>query len=432
MFHKPSYQGFLKQLDDDSPKSNTSFTSDSITETIQYINESYNRNNINNEHFTGWNHTDMVINKIYSANDPNNYGSNNNTHSKKKHNKLKKTDNPKETTKNKSTEKENIFISEEVHSIQDLIQITDLYAESLDESREYNINMHALRKIKEPLIQMNAMIGMHQLKQNVLDQILFYLQNLHNLNSNQDFMHTVIYGSPGTGKTEIAKLIGNVFTNLGILTKGTFTKVTRSDLIAGYLGQTAIKTKDVIKESLGGVLFIDEAYSLGSSEKRDSFSKECIDTLCEAASDYKDNLMIIIAGYDRELNECFFNYNPGLNSRFNWRYKIDMYTSEDLYNIFVKKVVDAGWSISADFKLNKNWFEKNKDYFQFYGRDMETLLSKTKIAHSRRIFGKPEIERKIITLEDLDKGFSVFMENEEVKKRKEHMNIQKSLSSMYV
>ena len=88
--------------------------------------------------------------------------------------------------------------------------------------------------------------------------------------------------------------------------------MTRNDLVAGYLGQTAIKTKDVIKECLGGVLFIDEAYSLGNEEKRDSFSKECIDTLCEALSDNKENLMVIIAGYEKELKECisFNNTNP--------------------------------------------------------------------------------------------------------------------------
>ena len=107
--------------------------------------------------------------------------------------------------------------------------------------------------------------------------------------------------------------------------KGTFKKVTRSDLVAGYLGQTAIKTTDVIKECLGGVLFIDEAYALGNPEKRDIFSKECIDTICEALSNYKDNLMVIIAGYETDLNECFFNYNQGLNSRFTWRFKTDDY-----------------------------------------------------------------------------------------------------------
>jgi len=411
MFRKnniETYKAFVKELD--TQNSVALKSPNNILETVDYINELYNINKI--KRFNGLTH-------MHSTN-PNNYIPIN-------HN-IK----PIISIRYNKLEKEKIIISKEVNSIQDLITLTDIYSESLDKNREYNINMHALRKIKEPLIKMDTMIGMYNLKQNVLDQILFYLQNLHNLNSNQDFMHTVIYGSPGTGKTEIAKLIGNVFTKLGILTKGTFTKVTRSDLIAGYLGQTAIKTKDVIKESLGGVLFIDEAYSLGNSEKRDSFSKECIDTLCEAASDYKDNLMIIIAGYEQELNECFFSYNPGLHSRFNWRFKTDTYTSEDLYKIFLKKVDDAGWTISLDFKLNKDWFEKNKEYFQFYGRDMETLLAKTKIAHARRIFGKPETERKNITSEDLNKGFSIFAENEEVKKRKEHKNIQKSISSMYI
>jgi len=95
-------------------------------------------------------------------------------------------------------------------------------------------------------------------------------------------MHAVIYGPPGTGKTEVAKIMGKIFSNLGILKNNVFKKVTRDDLVAGYLGQTAMKTKDVIKSCIGGVLFIDEAYALGNSEKRDSFAKESIDTICEA------------------------------------------------------------------------------------------------------------------------------------------------------
>ena len=128
------------------------------------------------------------------------------------------------------------------------------------------------------------MIGMKELKTNIVDQIIYYLQQFHTKGGN-DFMHTVIYGPPGTGKTEIAKIIGRIFSKLGILKKGTFRKVTRSDLIAGYLGQTALKTRDAIQSALGGVLFIDEAYALGNDEQRDSFAKECIDTLCEALSD---------------------------------------------------------------------------------------------------------------------------------------------------
>ena len=168
--------------------------------------------------------------------------------------------------------------------------------------------MNAMSNIKTPLIELNSMIGMNKLKESIVDQILYFIQGLHNISDgNGDFMHTVIYGPPGTGKTETAKIMGKIFSKLGVLKKNRFRKVTRADLIAGYLGQTALKTSDVIKDSLGGVLFIDEAYALGNVEKRDSFAKECIDTLCEGLSDHKNDLMLIIAGYKDELERCFFH-----------------------------------------------------------------------------------------------------------------------------
>ena len=326
-----------------------------------------------------------------------------------------------------SPKKIKIMIDKEINNISDLIYLINTYP--ILPTVEYSINMEMLHKIKTPLEKLNNMIGIHTIKENIIDQILFYMQNLHNFNNN-DFMHTAITGPPGTGKTEIAMSIGSIFANLGILTKGTFTKVTRSDLIAGFLGQTAIKTKEVIKNSIGGILFIDEAYSLGSSEKRDSFSKECIDTICEAASDHKNNLMIIIAGYENELNECFFLQNPGLASRFIWRFNIEKYTSDDLYQIFLKKIKEDGWQ--TDHYLNKEWFEKKKEYFKHYGRDIEILITKTKIAHSRRIFGKSPSDRKILTKEDIEKGFTIFLNNSEMAKQKEKSNFKNMMSSMYV
>jgi hypothetical protein len=219
---------------------------------------------------------------------------------------------------------------------------------------------------------------------------------------------------------------------LGILKKGIFKKVTRSDLVAGYLGQTAMKTKDVINECIGGVLFIDEAYSLGNIEKRDSFSKECIDTLCEALSDHKDDLMVIIAGYESELKDCFFSYNQGLESRFTWRFKTENYKPDDLFKIFLKKVKDSGWTVEENSKINSEWFEKNMIYFKFFGRDIETMFSKIKVAHGRRIFSKPESHRKKIIFADLEKGFEMFLKNDEVKNRKESESINKMLMSIYV
>jgi SpoVK/Ycf46/Vps4 family AAA+-type ATPase len=292
--------------------------------------------------------------------------------------------------------------------------------------------MKSLHMIKPHLVELNNMIGMNKLKGSLLDQIIYFAQDLHRFNKNpeqMDFMHTVIYGPPGTGKTEIAKILGKIYSKLGILKKGTFKKATRSELIAGYLGQTAIKTKELINSCIGGVLFIDEAYSLGNTEGKDSFSKECIDTLCEALSDHKDKLMVIIAGYKDELDNCFFSYNQGLNSRFTWRFETDNYNAEELRQIFIKKVIENGWSFhdKQDKTIEKKWFEDHISYFKYYGRDMETLFAKTKIAHSRRVFCKPPEEKTKLNISDIQKGFDMFLENDEVKNRKHEREINKIL-----
>ena len=304
---------------------------------------------------------------------------------------------------------EKIKIDVEIDSLQDILKLCEDFP--LKPNVEYNINMKAIHNIRVPLDELNNMIGMNSLKASVVDQILYFIQDLHYSKNpkNRDFMHTVIYGPPGTGKTEVAKIMGRIFSKMGILPRNIFRKATRADMIAGYLGQTALKTRDLIKECLGGVLFIDEAYALGNPEKRDSFSKECIDTLCEALSDYKDNLMVIVAGYEDELKNCFFGYNQGLDSRFTWRFKTTDYTPTELKSILEKKVKDADWNFKENIPLS--WFENNKDHFKFFGRDMETLFSKIKIAHSRRIFCKDKKERKKIIFKDLEKGFEIYRNN---------------------
>ena len=326
-------------------------------------------------------------------------------------------------------EKEKVLIDASIDNLIDLINLCDKYP--LADNIEYNINMKSLHNIKPSLIELQDMIGMASIKENIVDQILYFVQDLHNISpNNSDYMHAVIYGPPGTGKTEVAKIMGKIFSNLGILKKNVFKKVTRDDLVAGYLGQTAIKTKDVIHECIGGVLFIDEAYALGNSEKRDSFSKECIDTICESLSDHKKDLMCIIAGYEKELNECFFNYNPGLESRFTWKFKIDEYNHSELKQIFEKKIKDCGWDLKEP--LEEEWFKKNKDFFRYFGRDMETLFSKVKIAHSRRVFCLPKEEKTKISMKDLEKGFSIYKKMSDSEKRQEEAELKKQLyNSIY-
>ena len=428
-----NYNNFLQELDknqkDKLHVSNNSYTEenstdpssiDEINQIVKTINKEFIASDYNCKKFTGISPWEALLEAVEIHTDPNIYQSVENNSIKK--NELVTT--PIYTKK--------VNIVSEINNISDLLQIIETYPN--DKHTEYNINIAALHKIKTSLTDLQNMIGMKSLKENIVDQIIFYIQNLHTVNSNikgNDFMHTVIYGPPGTGKTEIAKIIGSIFSKMGVLSKETFKKVTRADLIAGYLGQTSLKTRDVINESLGGVLFIDEAYALGNEEKKDSFSKECIDTLCEALSDHKDNLMVIIAGYETDLNKCFFNYNQGLNSRFTWRFKTDEYTGNDLYKIFLKKLNDSGWLLAEDSKIDTKWFEKNKSNFKFYGRDIETLFAKTKIAHSRRVFCLDESVKKKITLHDLDKGLENCLKNgDSINKEKERHN--DIISSMYI
>lgn len=325
----------------------------------------------------------------------------------------------KKDNKEEEKEKEKVEIKEDIEELKDLLNIIDKYDNVTD--FDYNIDVKQLKKIKPELISLEKMIGIKNLKQNVLDQLLYFIQNLHISEDGGDFKHTVIYGPPGTGKTEIAKIIGKMYSKIGVLKENRFVKVSRQDLIAGYLGQTAIKTAKVIQSALGGVLFIDEAYSLASSEKEDSFSKECLDTLCESLSNYKGELMVIIAGYEEELENTFFKANKGLNSRFIWRFKMEPYDSNELVDIF-KKIVDINnWLVDEEAEIDKEWFKLNYKDFTSFGRDMEQLFTYTKICHSRRIYGKDVKKRKKLIMEDIKKGFKMFSDNRKKKEENKHI-----------
>ena len=291
------------------------------------------------------------------------------------------------------------------------------------------INLRLLCNIVEPLTELNNMVGLNDVKNKIVNHIMFFLRGYHTkercnncvdcsfdmpcTNNRSDMLHTVITGPPGVGKTQVARIIGKIYCNMGILSKGTFTEVGREDLVAKYLGQTAIKTKLKIAECTGGVMFIDEVYALGEKTTRDSFAKECIDTLNRSLSNITD-LLCIVAGYEKDIDKCFFAFNPGLRRRFTFSYNIESYTASELYEIFCLKVKSDCWTLnlsSDDVMRLKRFFRDKYNYFPSFGGDMETLFLQCKISHSRNTCINNSANTRELSFNDIQDGFKNFSSN---------------------
>lgn len=272
------------------------------------------------------------------------------------------------------------------------------------EKAVYNKDMENLVYCIEPLTQLNELIGMESIKKNIIDQVLFYAQGLNT----DEMMHTCLTGPPGVGKTTLGKILAELYCNMGFLSTNKFKIVSRTELVAGYLGQTALKTLKVLNESKGGVLFIDEAYSLGTNgeETGTSYSKECLDTINKFLSENTADFILIIAGYKDELDKCFFSSNKGLRRRFPWVYDIDVYSPRNLKDIFVYQVNNSDWYFDEILSQNNYkelilLFEKEHSVFEFNGGDTLLLFDKSKICHSRRVFGKRRSHKKYLNLIDI-------------------------------
>ena len=252
------------------------------------------------------------------------------------------------------------------------------------------------------LRQLDRMVGMRSLKKSIIDQVLFSVQGLCN---HRDAMHhTVLYGPPGSGKTSTAKILGRLYSALGLLSTTRFSVACRADLIGQYLGSTTQKTQRVLEDSLGGVLFIDEFYSLGNRENRDSYSKECLDCLVAFMSEHARDFILIVAGYKDAIERNCFAANEGLKRRFPFRYELAQYSAGDLRSIFMEQVKSAGWHLENEETLTTELIETNKQYFANSGGDTLNLFEKATLAYAKRAFADFSVMYKVLSRADIEAG----------------------------
>lgn len=257
---------------------------------------------------------------------------------------------------------------------------------------EESTNPEDEKSLDELLAELDQLVGLHRVKEKVKDLIAYQKVQLMrrsvSLKSPKSTLHLAFTGNPGTGKTTVARIVGRIYKQIGLLSRGQFIEVSRTDLIAGFQGQTAQKVKDVIEKAKGGVLFIDEAYSITENDHSDSYGRECLTELTKGLEDYRDDLVVIVAGYTEPMKK-FFESNLGLKSRFNTFLEFDDYSPVELLDILKEMSNKEMYILSegAEKKLSLIFdAQKDKDENQFAnGRYVRNIFEEMIMNHARRI-----------------------------------------------
>lgn len=255
-------------------------------------------------------------------------------------------------------------------------------------------------RIEAILAELNSLVGLDVVKEEIAD--LVDLLRVHQMRKEKGLSnagtsrHMVFYGNPGTGKTTVARLIAGIYGELGLLPTGQLVEVDRSGLVGGYVGQTAIKTREVIDQAVGGVLFVDEAYTLTQNKGQNDFGPEAVETILKAMEDYRDELVVIVAGYT-ELMKDFLKTNPGLTSRFNYFIEFPDYTPEELLEILKRMTRKNEYTLSPEAEARAlEIFTKrceNKPENFANAREVRNFMEKAMLRHAARVTKLPKEQR---------------------------------------
>nr|WP_245669674.1 AAA family ATPase [Desulfuribacillus alkaliarsenatis] len=263
------------------------------------------------------------------------------------------------------------------------------------------------KSIRELFQELNQLVGLYEVKK-LVSEIYAYLQiqrqrNKQGLLTDSIVLHMIFKGNPGTGKTTVARVLGRLFNELNILSKGHMIEVERADLVGEYIGHTAQKTREQIKKAQGGILFIDEAYSLNRGGEKD-FGKEAIDTLVKAMEDYKNDFILILAGYSNEI-ENFLLVNPGLPSRFPLKIEFPDYSIQELVEIAELMLEERQYKLNklAKSKLQNQLITYKKNNFHNFSnaRLIRNIIERAIRKQAIRLFKKTNDNASFLGRSDL-------------------------------